>query len=96
MHSITLTKPERSAIDWVGHRYRHGDDLRDVLEQAEVTNNVVGLDFNESWPGECDLTFNLTEAQAWEVQTIINEDPRLACFADGLAGKLHEFCSKIA
>lgn len=30
-YTLTLTSGERKAIDWVGHRYAHGDDLSNVL-----------------------------------------------------------------
>jgi hypothetical protein len=37
MYTITLTKDDRRAMDWVGDRYSHGTDLRRVLEAEAVT-----------------------------------------------------------
>ncbi len=31
MYSLTLTREDRKAIDWIGDRYAHGSDLKRLL-----------------------------------------------------------------
>ena len=85
-YDLTLTKVERDAIDWVGGRYSHGSDLREVLCES---NNV-------EWYDDGDITFELHECQAWEIQLMRDENNGLwDCFSSEFAAKLNEFCERV-
>ena len=87
MYRLTLTDAERAAIDWVGYRYRHGDELFGLLLQCVTTPE--GAEWEE--PG--DITFHVPEHVAWRIGEIVNEG--LDCFADELVSKLVCFASHI-
>ncbi len=91
MYHLTLTHEERKAIDWVGYRYGHGDNLYSLLwAQSEQTPNDV------DWDSPQDITFAIPEHVAWEIQEIAEEcEYRWDCFADSLASKLTDFCGQI-
>jgi hypothetical protein len=86
VYQLILTKSERDAIDWIGYRYRHGDDFRNVLETC--------MSDDAEWDAESDITFNIPESKAWEIKEIGEED-KWACFATPFVGKLNDFTSKI-
>ncbi len=86
-YTLTLTRADRGAIDWVGHRYAHGDDLRDTLYACDVTTG-------EEWDGPEDWVFNVPEHVAWTISDIIDSD-NLACFASSLREKLYAFQDRI-
>lgn len=88
MYTLTLTKSERMAIDWVGHRYRHGNDLREILSCAEWT----GPDDCE-WDGDYPIQFDILEHEAWMICDIIEEG--LDCFSLELCAKLHDFAEGV-
>lgn len=88
MYTLTLTRDERRAIDWIGGRYGHGFDLGVIL-----TNTLYTPDDLE-WDEEGDITYHLIESQAWEVSELIDAD-NLACFSDEFRSKLYQFQAKI-
>lgn len=90
-YSITLTPEDRKAIDWVGYRYAHGDDLYKVLAdcQAEPDSDPANPD-NDSWDSKVNVTYTIPEHHAWTIRDIIELD-NLACFAECLTSKLWEF-----
>lgn len=89
MYKLMLTYEERKAIDWVGYRYGHGDDLRKLLNRSEQEQE-------KEWDDHCDMTFLIPEHIAWQIRDIGEEcEYRWDCFADDLANKLTEFCDKI-
>lgn len=90
MYELTLTKNERSAIDWIGHRYAHGDDLREQLDKSTI---ILPHDDAE-WDGDYDITYQVPENVAWAINVIIAAD-NLACFSDDMISKLLDFSAQI-
>lgn len=87
-YQLTLTRDERKAIDWIGNRYGHGDDLFHALV---VCDNTGG-----NWDDPIDITYTIPESVAWTIQDIGEEcDYQWDCFAPELASKLDQFCQKI-
>lgn len=87
MYTLTLTLAERKAIDWIGHRYRHGTELYRLLwAQSEQEGE-------DDWDADADITFHVPESVAWTVAEIIDEG--LDCFASDLVVKLWEFRDRI-
>lgn len=86
-YSLMLTREERKAIDWVGYRYAHGDDLYEQLVHCDSNPDV-------DWDSEVDITFSIPEHVAWEIREACEED-NLACFSPELVSKLMDFCNKI-
>lgn len=88
MYSLTLTHAERKAIDWVGYRYGHGDELRDLLDESIQVNPI-----DDDWNDDKDITFQIPEYLAWDICDIGEEcEHRWDCFAPELAEKLTNFC----
>lgn len=90
MYKLTLTRPERMAIDGVGHRYSHGDLLYAKLCTCDCDPD------NKQWNDDVDLTFTVPEHVAWEINDIGEESNFLwDCFSHELANKLNEWCGHI-
>lgn len=91
MYYLTLTAGERKAIDWVGYRYAHGDQLYKVLWGGSVCNHE-----DADWDDPRELTFAITEAAAWMIKDIGEESHfRWDCFAPELANKLNKFVDEL-
>ncbi len=89
MYTLTLTADERRAINWVGYRYSHGDDLHKLLNKCRQRPDV-------DWDERCDITFEIPEHIAWEIGQMGDEgNYQWDCFAENLADKLTEFCMKL-
>lgn len=89
MYKLTLSADDRSAIDWVGNRYSHGDDLFKAIMGGDSENK------SDCWSeSEGDITFILPEAIAWDVTDIINGS-NLDCFGEALCRKLRSFADRI-
>lgn len=95
MYQLTLSKDERRAIDWVGHRYGNGSSLRAILTRSGWTPEE--LDGEEiTWDSACDLTFSVPEHLAWQIQELAEEDDfSWPCFAPALAHHLQDFVDSI-
>ena len=52
MYTLTLTRPERAAIDWIGDRYSHGHDLYLQLCRADWGDA-------EGWDDQEPITFTM-------------------------------------
>lgn len=91
MYDLRLTKSERSAIDWVGHRYDHGDKLRDILTDCEMISETDDVE----WCGDYDIEFLIPEHKAWEIQEIVDSEDGLVCFSRELIHKILSFCAEI-
>lgn len=90
MYELTLTSEEREAIDWIGNRYAHGDELYAILTSVPHTPTRWG------WGSKETLTFNIPEHLAWGIQDAGEEcEYRWDCFAPELVGKLDAFCDQI-
>jgi hypothetical protein len=90
-YKLTLTKSERDAIDWIGGRYAHGNDLRSILLGCETAmSNLMGSE----WDEDIEIEFQIPEHRAWEIAEIIHVDS-LACFSEKLVNKLETFKKEI-
>lgn len=89
-YTLTLTKDERKAIDWVGHRYSNGNDLYKLLTDGEMTPD------DRDWSDDGDITFKVPEAVAWEIKENAEaEDGFWPCFSGELASKMQRFIDGI-
>lgn len=90
MYKLTLTEDERNAIDWIGHRYAHGNDLYSLLVQCSPENEDWG-DSSEIWE------ISIPEHVAWEIASLKNNDPEswCACFNNELTNKLEALINSI-
>lgn len=92
MYRLTLTSGERRAIDWVGNRYAHGDELYRLLWAGCKHMLPEGAD----WDSEEEITFIVPESIAWSIADIADQcDNRWDCFADELAAKLSRLVGSI-
>jgi hypothetical protein len=89
MYSLTLTKSERDAFDWVGGRYDSSGDA-----MARLIRTGTGPD--DSWFEPGDVTFNIAEHIAWEMNDLAYaEDYQFTCFSADLHSKMMDFLGKI-
>lgn len=88
MYTLTLTREDRKAIDWIGNRYAHGNHLFLLL---------ASLDWGETdWSDLDNMTFEVDEPTAWRIAEIREEcEGRWDCFGPELVEKLEEFCGRI-
>ena len=103
-YRLTLNKAERRAFDWIGDRYANGHDMIDALTPSGQTTieNPDGTPYQGEyvWPCELnstdELTYCLTESQAWVVVELANKEDNLwPCFSSDLVKKMTEFCNRI-
>lgn len=73
MYTLTLNQDDRRAIDWIGDRYSHGNDLKRVLVDEAVTAVP-----DQVWESDLSITYHLPESKAWQVKEIV-EDGNLDC-----------------
>lgn len=107
MYRLTLTQSERAALDFVGYRYRHGDDLYRLLwvectckylhPQTGALMVDIDADGNEiQWDSQVDFEFDVPEHISWEIMQIKDDDcGDWTSFDANLATKLNDFCNKI-
>jgi len=95
MYTLTLTSDDRKAIDWIGNRYRHGDNLRSLLwsecDQHAIENSN-GNPYHD-WDSPQMIQFDIPENVAWQLVEIIGEG--LDCFSDDLCSRLWEFAAQV-
>jgi len=94
MYKLTLTYTDRSAIDLIGNRYAHGDELYELLIVCDQTIEHAHDNGDDTWTGRDDITFHIPESTAWRIKDIIEQD-NLACFAPALVCKMQELSDKI-
>ena len=87
-YQLTLTHGERRAIDWIGHRYSHGDDLYELLCDCEWGDDEREIDI--LWDDKEDITFRMPEHKAWEIADLLHNS-LLDCFSAELTRKLRDF-----
>lgn len=85
-YSLTLTKGERRAIDWIGGRYEHGEDFYRLLSDV--------MPEDAEWDEGEDITFTIPEYKAWEIKDLLN-DSLFDCFAPSLVEKIRRFLDRI-
>ena len=93
MYNLLLTSAERSAIDWIGDRYDHGDDLRGHLAECEMIADEVESEDIE-WSGDYEIEFIVPEHVAWAINEII-DNGNLECFSIELVSKLLDFANSV-
>lgn len=90
MYRLTLSREERKAIDWIGHRYFHGDNLYSLLISCRLIPDFA------AWDDDDLIAFDIPEHIAWEIKFgIESEDSFLACFDSSLKSKLIAFIDSI-
>ena len=95
MYTLTLTSGQRQAIDFVGDRYAHGDNLFDILMGCEWHDETDRAEVVE-WDSSEDITFWIPEHRAWEINEIREDCKGLwDCFDAELVGVMDSFCDKI-
>ena len=87
-YQLVLTKEERDAIDWVGHRYWNGDDLYQCILHSNWDSSTGFMDADE------DIAFDVPEHIAWEIKARYDEEG-CPCFAPELVEKIALFVEKI-
>lgn len=99
MYKLTLSVGERKAIDWIGHRYAHGEYLRRMLDDSSVVRYNTPFNITEEdifWDIDHEITFNIPEHIAWEIRDIVySNGGSLECFDDEFRSKLINFCEQI-
>jgi|APGre2960657404_1045060.scaffolds.fasta_scaffold46391_4 hypothetical protein len=93
MYNLLLTSDERSAIDWIGNRYDHGDDLKGLLTDCEMIADEVESEDIE-WSGDYEIEFIVPEHVSWAINEII-DNGNLECFSIELVRKLLDFANSI-
>lgn len=89
MYTLTLTRGERLAIDFVGGRYDHGDDLQRMLNSVHCEQAVT-----HNWDDDVDFVYEFEEFEAWEFRDAYHES-RFDLFADSFRRKLYAFMDAI-
>lgn len=87
MYTLTLTKHEREAFDWVGYRSAAGE-ISSLLS--------THLPPDQEWYGHGDITIQIPEWTAWEIDKLArDEEYTWPHFGPGLKSKLNTFCNSI-
>lgn len=87
-YDLTLSSGERQAFDEIGDRYSTGNDVADLLRE----NMPDGCE----WGDEGDITFDLPEHVAWEINDLSGEEDHLwPCFDTVLREKMTDLCDSI-
>ena len=95
MYTLTLTSADRKAIDWIGNRYRHGDELYSLLWSECDQHAIPDSNGNPSddWDSPQPIRFDIPENVAWQIVEIIGEG--LDCFSRDLCSRLWEFAGQV-
>lgn len=89
MYRIILTLEERQAIDWIGRRYFHGDDLYELFCLCDI-------EADENWDTDKTIEFSIPEHIAWEIKDgLEEEDSFCACFGPDLTNKFNNLIREI-
>lgn len=93
MYTLTLTKSERAAFDWVGNRYATGNEVSNLLIDCIPDDE---LENDGDWNCDKDITFQIPEHIAWQIRELSDEEDNLwPCFSPGLKRKMNEFIERI-
>ena len=88
VYTLTLSRPERQAFDWLGDRYGTGEPIAVTLRGC--------LPDDAEWTQRGDITFQIPEHEAWTIAEHAREEGDMwPCFAPGLAAKMSHFTSSI-
>lgn len=89
MYTLTLTAGERKAIDFVGGRYDHGDEMFRMLNRVKCRQYE-----SHNWDDDVDFTFEFEEFEAWDFRDTFDESD-FELFADSFRSKLYVFMDSI-
>ena len=88
-YTLTLSLAERRAIDWIGDRYAHGNELYSLL-WARCEQTPDDADWDDPRP----IDFTFTPKRAHDLTTIRDDDQgHWTCFAPEFAKKFDELCN---
>lgn len=92
-YTLTLTKADRDAIDWVGDRYSGAPAIFKVWQETETNPE-------RDWSDDGDFTLVIPEHLAWEIRDAAESDAEgghstWPCFAPSLKNKLDAFLDSI-
>lgn len=76
---LILRYSDRNAIDWIGHRYPHGDDLYKLL--------IDNYDGDHDWDYEGEIAYKPDRDKLREIV----ESDNLTCFAPSLVSKIRDY-----
>jgi hypothetical protein len=87
-YTLTLDANHRRAIDRIGNRYRHGNDLASIL--------IGCLTNDQEWDSNDDIEFDIPEHMAWGIMDIAEEcEHRWDCFDRELHSIMENFVDEI-
>lgn len=86
MYTLTLSRDERRAVEWVGNRYWNGDEFRFILMDC--------INHGSEWDDAGPVTFFVDEFQAWNILDLSRSDG-WTCFSPAFVDKLELFLEKI-
>ena len=93
MYTLTLSRAERSAFDWVGDRYNAGEVSR-LLTSGGMWGERSEEDV--AWDDDEDITFHIPEPVMWEIVNLAHgEDYLWPCFSRTLREKLNSLCEQV-
>lgn len=90
-YKITITLDDVRGMKWVGNLHRCGTELLEILNEMfaeDLHELLTQYDIKE-------VEAHVTQAAAWQIKDIVDEDQNLSCLSDSFALKLHGFCSTI-
>ena len=87
-YTLTLTKQERRAFDFVGDSYNAHDVAR--LLRLHCCPDYL------EWSGDYNITFTIPEHIAWQICELAEEEDNLwPCFSDDLNAKMVAFTEAV-
>lgn len=87
MYTLALTSEDRCAFNWIGDRYNAWQVVSILMDHSPE---------DREWTDDGDITFDLPEYAAWEIQRLAEgEDFLWPCFDRGLRDKLNGFLDQI-
>jgi hypothetical protein len=93
MYTLTLTRAERNAFDWIGDRYNAGEVYR-LLTSSEMWGTES--EGEVAWDDDEDITFHIPEFVMWEIVNLAHEEDYLwPCFSRTLREKLNNLCEQV-
>ena len=92
-YTLTLSRDERKAFDWVADRYNAGTIASNLMLCIPDTGTEFICD---AWNSADDIAFTIPEHLAWTINDLAQEeDYSFPCFSGELRDKLTAFCFSI-
>lgn len=94
MYTLTLTKAEREAFDWVGDRYATGNEVAELL--CDCIPDGIEWGDDGDWNCDKDVEFKIPEHIAWQIKELAEEEKYLwPCFSPELTRKMNGLVERI-